>query len=146
MKYIIGIAISLFILSCKTDKKDPAPQNKQPTVVQVKQDNTNDLSNYQLLQGAWQNVQDTLSVIVVDDDMVINRYNNEITGTPAKMTLDDKCLQNPDPNRPLEKDRYLSITGNFNDCYYITILDKENLTLSFLNGGFDLVFKKVEKY
>lgn len=137
LKYIF---ILLLVVACKNDTKTEIV-NVDNTATEANEITYS--NNLQLLQGSWQNTVDSLSIIKIDGNKIINFYSGKSAGPGAKISLSDNCLENPDPERTLEEDRYISIIGAYSDCYYITKLDKENLQLNFLNGGFDLTFKRI---
>ena len=142
IKTVTYILLFLTISSCKNNS-----ELKDVTTSVTDIENSNELiddsKNFTLLQGSWQNTLDSLSVIKIKGNVITNFYSNISAGPGVKIELSDHCVSKPDPSRAIEKDRYISITGTYTDCYYISKLDAQNLSLNFLNGGFDLTFKKI---
>ena len=138
-KYIF---VLLLIIGCKDVTTIDTVSIENKPIEEVKNDVVNS-ANLKLLQGSWQNTLDTLSIIKINGDTISNYYSGIIAGSNARIELSDRCLDNPDPSKASEADRYISVIGKFTDCYYITKIDAENLKLNFLNGGIDLTFKKI---
>lgn len=130
----------LFIVACKNEN---STEDINSDISEQLRNESVTSNNLKLLQGTWQNTVDTLSIIKINGSLIENFYAGKSAKAGVKISLGNTCLEKSDPNRKPEKDRYISITGEFKDCYYITKLDKENLILNFLNGGFDLTFKRL---
>jgi hypothetical protein len=112
-------------------------------------DNLNDSiksSTFQLLQGKWQHMEDKTNLLVFDKNHRreiadgMDKWDDEI------FVLSDHCLNesNSYSTEPKEKDKYISCKES-DLCWYITSLDSNYLTLTYLARGKELVYKRVKE-
>ncbi|HAN78554.1 MAG TPA: hypothetical protein DCQ31_12720 [Bacteroidales bacterium] len=139
-KFVTMLFLSGIILfSCNTPNSD-ATNNKTENEITTSAEKT----NYELLQGKWQSVEDTSVILVFDK----NNRQEIVAGAeePGEaFVLSDKCANETDKNAeiPAEKDRYISCAQS-DMCWYIIEVNAENLSLSYMGRGNTLNYKRVK--
>jgi hypothetical protein len=102
--------------------------------------------NIELLQGKWQSVEDESSYLIFEGDrMQIYTVGMEDEMEDEAFMISDTCMNESDGSNdlPQEENRYLS-NPNLDMCWYIEVLDANNLSLIYLSRGNQLTYKRVE--
>ncbi|MEY3647633.1 MAG: hypothetical protein RLZ13_518, partial [Bacteroidota bacterium] len=102
--------------------------------------------NIELLQGKWQSVEDESSYLIFEGDrMQIYTEGMEDEMEDEAFMISDTCMNESDGSNdlPQEENRYLS-NPNLDMCWYIEVLDANNLSLIYLSRGNQLTYKRVE--
>ena len=100
----------------------------------------------ELLQGVWQSVDDNTNFLMFDGNERKETAGAIKNWSSEAFTLSDRCLNEMDEDlRPFEpsEGRYLSCEES-DLCWYISYIDHEYLTLTFLPRGNYLRYKRVE--
>lgn len=130
----------------ETKSKVESPQNdtgKGNTPVTKEEKKTS--SVFELLQGKWQHVDDKTNYLVFEKDHRketsegMDKWDDEV------FILSDKCMNNTDKAIGIEPedDRYISCAES-DLCWHIAVIDKENLTLTFMGRGNSQSYKRVK--
>lgn len=103
-------------------------------------------STLQLLQGKWQSMDDKSDFLVFDSNHRKEKAGGTGEWDDEVFILSDHCQNESDSDstRPGEKDKYISCKKS-DLCWYITSLDYNRLTLSYMGRGNELRYKRVKK-
>ena len=98
----------------------------------------------QLLQGKWQAVDDKKNFLVFDKNER-KETGDGSTWDSETYVLSDKCLNESDLENGIEpeKDKYISCAES-DLCWYIVLINKDFLTLSYMGRGNSLEYKRVK--
>lgn len=100
----------------------------------------------ELLNGTWQSVDDKTNFLVFENGTRKEIADGMEDWDVEAYTLSDFCTNEADKENdlPREKDKYISC-NQWDLCWYIVELDKENLVLRFMGRGNTLSYKRVVK-
>ena len=140
MKPIYITLFALLLFSCK--------QTSLKEVTTIKESENIDTVNtsidviYNQLQGTWVNTQSPLSTLSFNKNTVVNSYDGVVVKKNIGFSIQDSCAGTNFKDTPIEKDKYIVTTSDTPECYYIVMLEKENLILGFWGVEEALRFKK----
>lgn len=147
-KYTITWLLAALMISCQSGANDAAkheiPEDTTPneTGKETTVDLTTDPS--QLLQGRWQNTEDTSNYLVFEDNIRKETAAGAQGWYSEPYILTDRCLNESNQNTDVarEKARYISCKKS-DLCWYIVALTKNSLHLSYMGRGNSLQYTKV---
>lgn len=115
------------------------------TILTYAQNKSNATSVQGMLQGKWQSVDDKTNVIMFDQNERKESSDGMKTWDKEVFILSDKCSNESDQNNgmKLEKDKYISCKES-DLCWYIVLINKDLLTLSYMGRGNTLKYKRVK--
>ncbi len=115
------------------------------TILTYAQNKSNATSVQGMLQGKWQSVDDKTNVIMFDQNDRKESSDGMKTWDKEVFILSDKCSNESDQNNgmKLEKDKYISCKES-DLCWYIVLINKDLLTLSYMGRGNTLKYKRVK--
>lgn len=99
----------------------------------------------ELLQGKWQDVEETTHVLMFENNVRKEISEGDKNWDIETFILSSKCLNDLDIDNDieLEKDKY--ITCKESDlCWYIEFINKDFLTLRYMGRGNLLKYKRVK--
>ena len=140
MKPIYITLFALLLFSCKQTSLKEVTTVKESKIIDKL--NTSRDVIYNQLQGNWVNTQNPLSTLSFNDNTVINSYDGVVVKKNIGFSIQDSCAGTNFKNTPIEKDKYIVTTSATPECYYIVMLEKENLILGFWGVEEALRFKK----
>ncbi len=98
-------------------------------------------SVFDYLQGKWQSIDDKSSYIIFENNLKKDIYNEKVVDS-VTFVLTDKCqYEVSDYGFGSGKDKYISSEN----CYYISELNDQYLTLIYMDRGNSLKYKKVKE-
>ena len=143
------VICSIILFACK-HKSSNAPVvadtgmvNKTEAVIPDSPDATT-ATSARLLQGKWQNIEDTSNYLVFEQNRRKEIAKPMVEWDNEPYVLNDRCANPSDKNmqeKP-EADRYISCPES-DLCWYILSLDSVNLSLSYMARGNRLQYKRV---
>lgn len=106
---------------------------------------TTQKSNYDLLQGKWQSVEDKTNFVIFEKNQRKEISEGMEDWDESAYVLSDKCVNDSNKDKVVakEKDRYISIMGD-DLCCYIEKLDATTLSISFMGRGNTFTYKRVK--
>jgi small nuclear ribonucleoprotein (snRNP)-like protein len=115
------------------------------TILTYAQNKSNATSVQGMLQGKWQSVDDKTNVIMFDQNERKESSDGMKTWDKEVFILSDKCSNESDQNNgmKLEKDKYISCKES-DLCWYIVLINKDLLTLTYMGRGNTLKYKRVK--
>jgi hypothetical protein len=115
------------------------------TILTYAQNKSNATSVHGMLQGKWQSMDDKTNVIMFDQNERKESSDGMKTWDKEEFILSDKCSNESDQNNgmKLEKDKYISCKES-DLCWYIVLINKDLLTLSYMGRGNTLKYKSVK--
>jgi small nuclear ribonucleoprotein (snRNP)-like protein len=115
------------------------------TILTYAQNKSNATSVQGILQGKWQSVDDKTNVIMFDQNERKESSDGMKTWDKEVFILSDKCSNESDQNNgmKLEKDKYISCKES-DLCWYIVLINKDLLTLTYMGRGNTLKYKRVK--
>lgn len=130
------IIISILLINCYFSAFGQSNINEASTA-------NNSITN-QLLQGKWQAVNDKKNFLVFDKDKR-KETGDGSTWNSETYVLSNKCMNESDLENGFEpeKDKYISCTES-DLCWYIVLINKDFLTLSYMGRGNSLKYKRVK--
>lgn len=147
-KILYMLLFSIAIMACKETKAgDKEKITNEETDVNSTQEVTVDQAAnvthvLQLIQGIWINVDDPRFSIVFDGSQVKNRHVGIDNETDIHFSIGDAC-KNGLHKEPFDmEDKYISISGDAQECYKIIQLDEQNLILIYIAEGNTLTFRR----
>jgi len=98
-----------------------------------------------LLQGKWQHIDDKSNYLVFEGNYRKETAEGMTEWNVEEFTLSDQCLNESGKNNGIKKEeaKYLSCIKS-DLCWYIIVLDEENLSLSYMGRGNTLTYKRVK--
>lgn len=141
--------ISVFIIGCN-HKENVQKNKKVEKKITVKIENPKTLdsfskkTNYELLQGKWQNEQDKTNFLVFDKNHRKEIAEGMENWDDDEFVLSDHCENesNQNDNSKKEDNKYISCKDS-DLCWYIMSLDDNTLTIQYLDRGNTLIYKKI---
>jgi len=134
LKAIYLLIVLVSFTACKNESK------KVETSVDAKTTKVNSKS-FEMLQGTWVNIQDTLSTISFEGNTSKNSYNGVPNDRSIFFSIDNTCIANEIASTE-EKDKYLNTTGAAEECYYLKTLNETTLELELVGKNMTLQFKR----
>ncbi len=115
------------------------------TILTYAQNKSNATSVHSMLQGKWQSLEDKMNVIMFNQNERKESSDGMKTWDKEVFILSDKCSNESDQNNgmDLEKDKYISCKES-DLCWYIVLINKDLLTLSYMGRGNTLKYKRVK--
>jgi hypothetical protein len=115
------------------------------TILTYAQNKSNATSVHSMLQGKWQSLEDKMNVIMFNQNERKESSDGMKTWDKEVFILSDKCSNESDQNNgmKLEKDKYISCKES-DLCWYIVLINKDLLTLSYMGRGNTLKYKSVK--
>ncbi|MDB9828330.1 hypothetical protein OAC33_02240 [Flavobacteriaceae bacterium] len=140
MKPVYITLLTLLLFSCKqTSLKEGTTIKESENLDTV---NTSRDKIYNQLQGTWVNTQSPLSTLSFNNNTVVNSYDGVVVKKNIGFSIQDSCAGTNFKDTPIEKDKYIVTASATPECYYIVMLEKENLILGFWGVEEPLRFKK----
>jgi len=140
MKPIYITLFALLLFSCKQTSLKEVTTTKESEIIETV-DTSRDII-YNQLQGTWVNTQNPLSTLSFNKNTVVNSYDGVVVKKNIGFSIQDSCAGTNFKDTPIEKDKYIVTTSDTPECYYIVMLEKENLILGFWGVEEALRFKK----
>jgi hypothetical protein len=140
MKPIYITLFALLLFSCKQTSLKEVTKTKESEIIETV-DTSRDII-YNQLQGTWVNTQNPLSTLSFNKNTVVNSYDGVVVKKNIGFSIQDSCAGTNFKDTPIEKDKYIVTTSDTPECYYIVMLEKENLILGFWGVEEALRFKK----
>ncbi len=102
-------------------------------------------STFDLLQGKWQSLDDENNFLIFENKLRKEIGEGMESYDIEPFTLSDKCINESDKENevPAEKSRFISCPES-DLCWYIIELNKTTLTLSYMDRGNTLAYKRIE--
>ena len=139
------IALSFFAFSCSSnaDKSKETDLNQevatQKDTVQVSS------STYDLLQGKWQHSEDKTNFLIFDKFIRKEMSAGMTEWDEETYAISDHCLNDADKESVAEPEKDLYISCAESDlCWYIALLDADNLELTYMGRGNTLKYMRVK--
>ena len=140
MKPIYITLFALLLFSCKQTSLKEVTTTKESEIIETV-DTSRDII-YNQLQGTWVNTQNPLSTLSFNKNTVVNSYDGVVVKKNIGFSIQDSCAGTNFKDTPIEKNKYIVTTSDTPECYYIVMLEKENLILGFWGVEEALRFKK----
>jgi hypothetical protein len=140
MKPIYITLFALLLFSCKQTSLKEVTTTKESEIIE-----TVDKSKakvYMQLQGTWVNIQSPASTLTFEAKNVVNSFDGIAIKKNIGFSIQDSCAGTNFKDTPIQKDKYIVTTSDTPECYYIVMLEKENLILGFWGVEEALRFKK----
>lgn len=139
------IALSFLAFSCSSnaDKSKETDLNQevatQKDTVQVSS------STYDLLQGKWQHSEDKTNFLIFDKFIRKEMSAGMTEWDEETYAISDHCLNEADKESVAEPEKDLYISCAESDlCWYIALLDADNLELTYMGRGNTLKYTRVK--
>lgn len=102
-------------------------------------------SNFDLLQGKWQNVDDKTNFVIFEKNQRKEISEGMEDWDETEYALSDVCKNDSNKGKVTEKekDRYISLLGD-DLCCYIEKLDATTLSISYMGRGNTFTYKRVK--
>ncbi|MDC1312991.1 hypothetical protein N8X76_03185 [Flavobacteriaceae bacterium] len=140
MKPVYITLLTLLLFSCKQTSLKEGTTIKESKIIDTV--NTSRDVIYNQLQGTWVNTQSPLSTLSFNNNTVVNSYDGVVVKKNIGFSIQDSCAGTNFKDTPIEKDKYIVTASDTPECYYIVMLEKENLILGFWGVEEPLRFKK----
>jgi hypothetical protein len=142
--YLLTILLVL-LSSCNSDNKKTNKEmvpnrdtiSKKETV--SKKDSVSNRAG--VLEGVWVSIDDSKSELEIKGNKWIENYTGEKTDT-TKFAIGDSCMSNIN-DKANPNGRYITVfDGKINRCFSILDLNDSKLTISYVDRGNTLSYKK----
>jgi hypothetical protein len=139
------IALSFLAFSCSSnaDKSKETDLNQE---VATQKDTVQVSSNtYDLLQGKWQHSEDKTNFLIFDKFIRKEMSAGMTEWDEETYAISDHCLNEADKESVAEPEKDLYISCAESDlCWYIALLDADNLELTYMGRGNTLKYTRVK--